>query len=68
VNAIHPGIVGDSPYWASKPPAVLEAVRSRTPGGRLVTIVDVVGATEFLLENEGVNGVNLMVDGGTMLM
>ena len=35
VNAIHPGIVGDSPYWAGKPPEVLEAVRARTPIGRL---------------------------------
>ena len=24
VNAIHPGIVGDSPYWSGKPPGVLE--------------------------------------------
>ncbi len=24
VNAIHPGITGDSPYWHGKPPAILE--------------------------------------------
>lgn len=64
-NAIHPGIVGDSPFWESKP---LEAVIDRTPTKRLVTMADVVDATVFLLENQGVNGVNLYVDGGWMLM
>jgi hypothetical protein len=29
---------------------------------------DIVGATVFLLENRAVNGVNLYVDGGWMLM
>ncbi|HEY7704055.1 MAG TPA: SDR family oxidoreductase [Acidimicrobiia bacterium] len=64
-NAIHPGIVGDSPYWKEKP---LDAVLARTPTGRLVTMEDVVEATVFLLENRSVNGVNLYVDGGWMLM
>lgn len=68
VNAIHPAIVGDSPFWADKPPQVLEAFRSRTPLGELVTIEDVVHATIFLLENKGITGVNLLVDGGTMLV
>jgi NAD(P)-dependent dehydrogenase (short-subunit alcohol dehydrogenase family) len=67
VNAIHPGIVGDSPYWANKPPEVLERYRSRTPLGQLATIDDIVGATVFLLENRAVTGVNLRVDGGWML-
>jgi NAD(P)-dependent dehydrogenase (short-subunit alcohol dehydrogenase family) len=67
VNGIHPGIVGDSPYWQSRPPAALEAVRSRTPTGRLVTMAEVTQATAFLLENSGVNGVNLAVDGGWLL-
>ena len=31
-------------------------------------MAEVVGATEFLLENRGVNGVNLAIDGGWMLM
>ncbi len=65
VNAIHPGVVGDSPFWANKP---LDAVIQRTPTGRLVTMAEVVGATEFLLENRAVNGVNLAVDGGWMLL
>ncbi len=64
VNAIHPAIVGDSPYWRGKPPAVLEGFRSRTPIGRLVSMEDVVGAVVFLLENRAMCGVNLTVDGG----
>ncbi|HJQ96309.1 MAG TPA: SDR family oxidoreductase, partial [Acidimicrobiia bacterium] len=64
-NALHPGIVGDSPFWKDKP---LEAVRSRTPTGQLCTMEDIVGATVFLLENRAVNGVNLYVDGGWLLM
>lgn len=68
VNALHPGIVGDSPAWEGKPPAVLEAVRARTPLGRLVTMTEVAGAAAFLLENGAVNGVNLAVDGGWLLM
>jgi NAD(P)-dependent dehydrogenase (short-subunit alcohol dehydrogenase family) len=68
VNAIHPSIVGDSPYWSQKPEAVLEGFRSRTPLGRLVSMRDVVGAVAFLLENPAVTGVNLPVDGGWLLM
>ena len=67
VNAIHPGIVGDSPFWAGKPPEVLEGYRSRTPTGRLATMADIVGAVDFLLENRGVNAANLNVDGGTLV-
>lgn len=63
-NAIHPGIVGDSPYWRGK---TLEAVVSRTPTGRLATMAEIVHATAFLLDNGSVNGVNLYVDGGWML-
>ena len=67
-NAIHPGIVGDSPYWSAKGEPALEPVRKRTPARRLVTMEDVVGAVVFLLENRAVNGENLHVDGGWMLM
>jgi NAD(P)-dependent dehydrogenase (short-subunit alcohol dehydrogenase family) len=66
VNAIHPGIVGDSPEWASKAEAV-ERTASRTPIGRTVTMDEIVDASIFLLENGGVNGVNLEVDGGWTL-
>ena len=64
VNAIHPGIVGDSPYWEGKP---LAAVIDRTPLGRLVTMAEVVAATRFLLECGGVNGTELYVDGGWLV-
>lgn len=64
-NAIHPGIVGNSPFWESKS---LDQVLERTPTGRLVTMSDVVDATVFLLENRSVNGIDLYVDGGWMLM
>jgi len=67
VNAIHPAVVGDSPYWVNKPAAVLDALRERTPLGELVTIDNVVDATIFLLECGGITGVNLRVDGGWML-
>jgi NAD(P)-dependent dehydrogenase (short-subunit alcohol dehydrogenase family) len=66
-NAIHPGIVGDTPEWAGKPEAVLDAVRARTPIGRLPTTDEIVDASIFLLENGAVNGVNLEVDGGWLL-
>jgi NAD(P)-dependent dehydrogenase (short-subunit alcohol dehydrogenase family) len=66
VNGIHPGIVGDSPYWAGKEQA-LQNVRDRTPLGRTVTMDEIVDASFFLLENGGVNGVNLAVDGGWLL-
>ena len=67
VNAIHPAIVGDSPYWKDKPPAVLDAFRARTPIGRLITMEEVVGGVAFLLENGAVNGINLQLDGGWLL-
>jgi NAD(P)-dependent dehydrogenase (short-subunit alcohol dehydrogenase family) len=68
VNALHPGIVGDSPAWKGKPPEVLERVRSRTPTGRLVSMADAASAVLFLLDNQGINGVNLNIDGGWLLM
>ena len=64
INAIHPGIVGDSPFWVGKP---LDHVTSRTPIGRLATMADVADAVEFLLRNPAINGVNLPVDGGWLL-
>jgi NAD(P)-dependent dehydrogenase (short-subunit alcohol dehydrogenase family) len=67
VNAVHPGIVGDSPAWAGKPPAVLQRVIDRTPLGRLVTMDEVSSTTLFLLDNQGINGVNMYVDGGWLL-
>jgi NAD(P)-dependent dehydrogenase (short-subunit alcohol dehydrogenase family) len=63
VNAIHPGVVGDSPYWRDKTAAV-ENFASQTPIGRLARMQEIVGAVVFLLENGAVNGVDLIVDGG----
>lgn len=67
VNAIHPGIVGDSPYWSGKD-EFLANVRARTPTGRNVRMQDIVEASVFLLENEAMNGANLEVDGGWMML
>ncbi|RIQ25242.1 SDR family NAD(P)-dependent oxidoreductase [Jiangella rhizosphaerae] len=67
VNAVHPGIVGDSPFWSSKPPEVLDGYIARTPIGRLATMADVADAVDFLLRNRAMNGVNLNVDGGWLL-
>ena len=69
VNAIHPGQVSDTPAWseevATKP--VLDNLKARTVLGRLVTIEDVTRAAVFLLENRGITGVNLRVDGGRLM-
>lgn len=64
VNAIHPGVVGDSPKWRDVPahPHI-----ARTPIGRLVTMEEVADATEFLLRNSGVNAHDLMVEGGLLV-
>jgi Dehydrogenases with different specificities (related to short-chain alcohol dehydrogenases) len=66
VNGIHPGIVGDSPYWAGNE-QVRQSVSERTPIGRPVAMDEVADAAFFLLENGAVNGVNLDVDGGWLL-
>ncbi|MDQ2670255.1 MAG: SDR family oxidoreductase [Gemmatimonadota bacterium] len=63
VNALHPGIVGDSPYWKGKS---LDHIVARTPTKRLTAMADIVHAVSFLLENPAVNGIDLRVDGGWM--
>ena len=63
VNCLHPGIVGDSPYWENKQ-AALDAARARTPTGKLATMADIVGSAVFLLESPAINGIELRVDGG----
>jgi NAD(P)-dependent dehydrogenase (short-subunit alcohol dehydrogenase family) len=67
VNALHPGIVGDSPFWSGKPAGVLEGYVSRTPTRRLAAMVDIVDGVNFLLENRGVNATNLYIDGGWLV-
>ncbi|MFF1611556.1 SDR family oxidoreductase [Amycolatopsis sp. NPDC058278] len=61
VNALHPGLVGDSPRWRE---ADLGAQVEHTPIGRLVTMDEIADATGFLLRNGGINGHDLFVDGG----
>jgi NAD(P)-dependent dehydrogenase (short-subunit alcohol dehydrogenase family) len=65
-NAVHPGIISDSPTWRDKSEAIAEIER-RTPGGRLATTEDIVGSVDFLFTNKGVNGINLVIDGGWLL-
>jgi NAD(P)-dependent dehydrogenase (short-subunit alcohol dehydrogenase family) len=66
VNALHPGIVADSPFWAPKTEA-LEATKAKTPTGRLVQMRDVTDAAVFLLENPSMHGTEVRVDGGWSL-
>jgi NAD(P)-dependent dehydrogenase (short-subunit alcohol dehydrogenase family) len=66
VNAIHPGIVADSPYW-SENQEFCNQVRQATPTGRNVTVEDVVDGVDFLIRNRSVNGLDLYIDGGWLL-
>jgi NAD(P)-dependent dehydrogenase (short-subunit alcohol dehydrogenase family) len=59
INAVHPGII-----WENKDNS---HIINRTPLGRLVTMQEIVHSVEFLLDNTGVNGVNLAMDGGWLL-
>jgi NAD(P)-dependent dehydrogenase (short-subunit alcohol dehydrogenase family) len=63
INAVHPGVVGDSPKWRD---VVDHPHVQRTPLGRLVTMEEVADATDFLLRNTGINGQNLVIDGGLL--
>jgi NAD(P)-dependent dehydrogenase (short-subunit alcohol dehydrogenase family) len=64
VNAVHPGLIGDSPKWRDVPghPHV-----AATPIGRLVTMAEVADATDFLLRNTGMNAQDLYIDGGFLI-
>jgi NAD(P)-dependent dehydrogenase (short-subunit alcohol dehydrogenase family) len=65
VNALHPGIVPDTPFWSGKS---LDHILARTPTKRFVTSADIVDAARFLLENRSVNAIDLRVDGGWMIL
>ncbi|GAA4444172.1 SDR family NAD(P)-dependent oxidoreductase [Phytohabitans houttuyneae] len=67
VNALHPSIVADTPFWSDKP-AAREAAVSRALTKRPVTMHDCAGAIAFLLENRSINGINLNIDGGEVLI
>lgn len=63
VNALHPGAVGDSPYWAGNT-AVLDMARKKSLTGALPTMAEMVDGCLFLMRNRAANGVNLSLDGG----
>lgn len=65
VNAIHPGIVPETPYWEGKN---LDHILARTPTKRFVTAADIVDGVRFLLENRSVNAFDLRVDGGWIIL
>ena len=67
VNALHPGIIGDSPFWTNKPEGVLDGYKARTPGRELATMADVVDGVQFLLRNRGITGTSLYIDRGWRL-
>jgi NAD(P)-dependent dehydrogenase (short-subunit alcohol dehydrogenase family) len=64
VNAVHPGLIGDSPKWrdVTDHPHI-----KATPIGRLVTMEEVADATDFLLRNTGMNAQDLYIDGGFLI-
>jgi len=64
VNCIDPAIVPETPFWTGKN---VDAILARTPTGRFVTVADIVDAVRFLLENRGVNAIELRVDGGSII-
>jgi NAD(P)-dependent dehydrogenase (short-subunit alcohol dehydrogenase family) len=66
VNAIHPGIVGDSPYWSDNQ-EFTEKVREATPTARNVKMQDIVDGVDFLIRNQSVNGIDLYIDGGWLV-
>jgi NAD(P)-dependent dehydrogenase (short-subunit alcohol dehydrogenase family) len=67
VNALHPSIVADTPFWSDKP-AARENAASSALTRRAVTSQDCTHAIHFLLENRSINGVNLNIDGGEVLI
>jgi NAD(P)-dependent dehydrogenase (short-subunit alcohol dehydrogenase family) len=66
INAIHPGLIEDSPFWEGNTAAaqIIDGFRRTTLTGRLGSIDDIVGACVFLLENPMANGIDLALDGG----
>ena len=66
VNAIHPGIVANSPFWSGAPDFP-ERVRQATPTKRNITMEDVVDGVDFVMRNRSVNGIDLYIDGGWLV-
>lgn len=63
INSVHPGLVGDTPAWKNAP-ELIEKIASKTPTKRITQTEDVVQTVLFLLDNLGINAVELFVDGG----
>lgn len=57
-------MIGDSLKWRG---TTDHQHLRRTPTGRLVTVVELAGATDFLLRNSGINAHDLHVDGGMLI-
>ena len=55
------------PFWSGKE-AAIDAVKARTPLGRNVAMADIVDGVDFLLRNRSVNGIELAIDGGWLLL
>ncbi len=72
VNSVSPGLVGDSPKWASAVTTgthpVVSAWAARTPSKHITTMNDVFNAVFFLLDNPAMNGHDLEIDGGMQLV
>jgi NAD(P)-dependent dehydrogenase (short-subunit alcohol dehydrogenase family) len=66
VNAIHPGMIEDSPFWDGNAGTaqLLEVFRKASLTGRLGSMSDIVDACVFLLENASANAIDLRMDGG----
>lgn len=66
VNAVHPGLIEDSPFWGGTPAAaeMMAGFRELSLTGRLGLMSDIVDACLFLLENSLANSIDLCMDGG----
>jgi NAD(P)-dependent dehydrogenase (short-subunit alcohol dehydrogenase family) len=65
VNALHPGVVADSPVWENVPETRTAPL---TLSGRAINMTDITDAADFLLRNPAVNALDLFIDGGLRLM
>jgi len=74
VNLISPGLVGDSPRWVKRAAAapqvaqMLEGVKARVPARRVPEMADIAHAVFFLMDNRAVNGIDLEIDAGGLLV
>jgi NAD(P)-dependent dehydrogenase (short-subunit alcohol dehydrogenase family) len=72
VNAVSPGWV-DTPFWRQvasdeRRESLFAAMREKLPTRRLATVDDVAQMIETAMDNRGVSGSTLYVDGGQRLV